>query len=146
MFNYVIKGYGCNGAGESESWVEYSGTDRTLAFESYKKAKDWMGCATIDITVLGREWEKAQREEAEREALAEAEAEALAEFWCTNGPDINEYADGTLAFDEGRPSDRLLFEANHGPIVARYPYRDYYYSADVFASDGKFHSRKIEFM
>lgn len=49
MFEFIVKGYGCNGAGESEEWIEYRGTDREEAIEAYKKALDWMGDAAVGV-------------------------------------------------------------------------------------------------
>lgn len=84
MFKYVVKGYGCNGAGEEEEWVEYKGTDRAEALNGYKRALDWMGSASIDVTVLGREWQKLDREKKEWEAERERQMELEADYWASH--------------------------------------------------------------
>lgn len=45
--DYSLEGY-------SEE-LAYSGTDRKEAFETYRKAKDWLGIVRVELTVLGRE-------------------------------------------------------------------------------------------
>jgi hypothetical protein len=83
MFKYVVKGYGYDGAGESEEWVEYDGTNRVKALKGYKRALDWAGSASIDVTVLGREWQKLDREKKEWEAEREHQMELEADYWAS---------------------------------------------------------------
>ena len=99
MFKYVVKGYGCNGAGEAEEWVEYQGTNRSEALSGYKRALDWMSGASIDVTVLGREWQKLDREKKEREAEREHQMELEADYWASH-PELIRPVKETMSKDE----------------------------------------------
>lgn len=54
MFKYKIYCGDYSLAGDSED-LTYSGTDRKEAFKAYREAKNWLGTARVELTVIGRE-------------------------------------------------------------------------------------------
>lgn len=60
MFEYIVWWHDCNGVGESESGVQYKGSDRVAALQAKRVADDESCRGSIDIRPL---WRKETRNE-----------------------------------------------------------------------------------